>query len=86
MPEWIKVSNRLPDPGVDVILYFRDAFHKDPSWPKTAVMPAWRCNLGEKESHDGMWAIGGRLGKCYRTIRLEDGIAWMPMPEPPEKC
>lgn len=83
MREWIKVSDRLPEPGVDVILCFRDTLHQDPSWPKVAVMSAWRCNLAQ-ETPDGMWAVEGRLGRSYSAVPLEDGIAWMPMPEPPE--
>lgn len=82
MGEWIKISDRLPDPGVDVLLCFRDTHHTDPSWPRVVVLPAWRGNLAE--SPNGSFAIEGRLGRSYSSADIEDAIAWMPMPEPPD--
>ena len=79
--KWISCNKRLPDCGEDVILYFHDSFHKHPSWPKMDVKPAWRCNVDEEDSPDGAWAIEGRLGNY--VVDLKDGIAWMPLPEPP---
>ena len=74
---WVLVKDKLPDPGQDVILAFRDRIHKDPSWPKVAVRPAWRCNVGERDSPNGAWAIEHYMGF---VAPIEDGIAWMPMP------
>lgn len=84
MPKWIRVSDHLPEPGENVILYFRDSRHKDPSWPRLVVMPAWLANIGEKESPDGAFAIEGRLGDSYSVVSLEDAIAWMPLPDLPD--
>ena len=78
---WILSRDRLPEVGEDVILYFKDTVHTHPSWPKIDVKPAWRCNVGEKNSPDGDWAIEGRLGNF--VIPLQDGIAWMPLPALP---
>ena len=79
--KWILCSDRLPDVGEDIILFFKDTFHTQPSWPKTIVKSAWRCNFGQKGSPDGAWAIQGRLYDF--GIPLQDGIAWMPLPAPP---
>lgn len=78
--DWIPCSERLPEFCVDVILYFHDTYHKHPSWPKYDVKPAWR-HYGAECNSDGGWVIEGRLGGY--GIELEDGIAWMPLPEPP---
>ena len=81
--KWILCRDRLPDAGEDIILFFKDTLHKHPQWPKMDVKPAWRCNLGAKNSPNGDWAIGGRFGTY--AIPFHDGIAWMPLPEPPLK-
>ena len=80
MPNWILVKERLPDIGQDVILAFHDTFHTDATWPKVAVKPAWRCNV-VADSPNGEWAIEHLYNM---TIPIEDGIAWMEMPELPE--
>lgn len=77
MPDWILVKDRLPDIGQDVILVFHDTFHTDATWPKVAVRPAWRCNVGAY-SPNGEWAIEHGY---HMTIPIEDGIAWMELPE-----
>ena len=51
---WISCRKKLPAPGQDVILFFHDTFHTHPSWPDPAVQPAWRANVGEPESPDGI--------------------------------
>ena len=79
--KWILSRDGLPEVGEDVILFFKDSFHKHPSRPKIDVKPAWRCNVGEKNSPEGDWAIEGRLGNY--VIPLQDGIAWMPLPALP---
>ena len=81
--KWIPCSERLPKSGENVILFFYDTFHTHPSWEKTRVLPAWRCNVGEERSPNGEWAIEGR---CWNdvVIDLKDGIAWMPLPKEPE--
>lgn len=82
MVKWIDVQEQLPDPGENVILYFRDTVHTMPVWPKTNVMAAWRGNIS-KQTPDGEWVICGRQWNI--PIEIGAGIAWMPMPEPPEK-
>lgn len=79
---WIACSDRLPEVGEDIILFFRDRFHKDPSWPKTVIKSAWRCNTANPNTPNGDWAIEGRL--YHSAIPFEDGIAWMPLPEAPD--
>ena len=78
--KWIPCRERLPRVGEDVILYFRDTYHTDPSWPETQFLPAWRCNVAEEDTPNGQWAIEGRLWNTV-VIDIEDGIAWMPMPK-----
>ena len=78
--KWIRCSERLPASGQDIILMFRDTYHKHDSWPKISVKPAWRCNVGEESSPDGLWAIEGRLGMGM-TLSLSDGICWMELPD-----
>ena len=79
---WILCRDRLPKSGEEVVLFFRDTFHTHPSWPKTQVLCAWRCNVNENKTPNGEWAIEGR---CWNNvvISLEDGIAWMPLPGRP---
>lgn len=77
---WIPCGERLPKAGENVILYFRDTFHTDPSWPETQVLPAWRCNVAEENKPNGQWAIEGRIWSTT-VIDIEDGIAWMPLPK-----
>lgn len=76
---WVKCKDELPPVGVNVILCFKDTFHTHPSWPQKQVMAAWICNV-DKEHPKGEWAIEGRLGNY--VVEIDDGIAWMPMPEP----
>jgi len=78
--EWIPCSKQLPKAGQDILLYFNDTYHTDPSWSPTAVQPAWRCNIDET-TPNGQWAIEGRLWHTT-VIDIEDGIAWMPLPHP----
>ena len=82
--EWIPCSERLPKIGQDVILFFHDSIHTHPSWEKTPVMPAWICNVGEEASPNGEWAIEGRFGGNMWVEPLDSGIAWMPLPNPPD--
>lgn len=82
MPQWISCKDQLPDWREDIILYFHDTYHQHPSWPKMYVVPAWRANVGEKDTPEGLWAIEGRLGNY--TVPIEDGIAWMHLPNAPE--
>lgn len=82
--EWILCKDRLPEKGQDVILVFRDTFHTHRSWPRIAISPAWRCNVGEEKTPDGEWALTGRLYSIWpKGIGIEDGIAWMALPELP---
>ncbi len=76
---WVPCDMELPPVGADVILTYRDTFHTHESWPKVSVMPAWICNIDD-DNPKGQWAIEGRLGNY--VLPIEDGIAWMPMPEP----
>ncbi len=75
---WTPCSEELPPVGADVILRFKDTLHTHPDWPKTAVKPAWICNVCE-ETPRGQWAIEGRLGDFI--VDIDSGIEWMPMPE-----
>lgn len=80
-PEWILCKDRLPEKWENVILYYRDDHHTDPSWPKIGVAPAWRCNVGIPGAPKGEWSIEGRLGW---VAPLKCGIAWMALPKPEE--
>ena len=80
---WIKCSDRLPEKGKNVILFFRDTVHSHSSWEEYTVQPAWICNWGEPETPDGAWAISGRYGGFGWVEPLNAGIAWFPLPEPP---
>ena len=76
----IGCQNEPAPPGQDVILIFHDTYHTHPSWPKIAIAPAWRCNVGEDDSKPyGQWAIDGRLGGY--VVDYGDGICWMPLPD-----
>ena len=77
--KWIMCSERLPEIGENVILYFLDTYHTHPSWPRRTVSSAWRCNVDKETTPNGQWAITGRLWNDT-VIDIEDGIAWMPMP------
>lgn len=76
--EWILCSEKLPEMGEDIILYFKDTYHTHLSWPETNIKSAWRCNINEI-TPNGQWAINGRLWRDT-VLDIEDGIAWMPMP------
>ena len=81
---WINCKEEMPDPGKDVILFFRDTYHKHSDWDEYTVMPAWICNVDpEMGTPDGEWAISGRYGGSPWVQPLDTGIAWMQMPEAP---
>ena len=83
--EWTSCEHKelLPGRGQDVILLFRDTFHKHKDWPRIAVSPAWRCNVEEEKTPYGQWALTGRLYSIFPgVIDIEDGIAWMALPNP----
>lgn len=71
-PRWIPVTERLPEKYTDVLIYYeRNA------WPDGADYPVRKREIG--------------IGFCGGPDRWHvdhcsgvDGLAWMPLPEPPE--
>lgn len=75
IPRWTPCSEKLPDPGQDVILVYRDDNHNN----EIRVSPAWRGNVWEPEQQNGIWILTKRMSS---SANIEDGIAWTPLPEP----
>ena len=66
---WISVKERLPDEGVEVLVYC--CYFKDNCSQEIASL----------DSYGGIqyWDLEGR-----QYLEMEDVTHWMPLPEPPE--
>ena len=65
---WIPVETALPEEGVSVLVYAeRNAYGDNGKYRKKVIDIGWQV--------DGKWHIDG----CNGVV----GIAWMPMPTPP---
>ena len=71
--QWFFVDDILPDGGEPVLAYYeRNA------WPYGSDTAVRKKEIGIGWHVDGMWHVDG----CSKVV----GIAWMPIPEPPEEA
>lgn len=95
--EWIKVTDRLPTPGVPVLAYFRNSYNKD-----RIIRAEWSDgnSLEASWESDADWAIYDEENDRYlcpegwfESNEYEDThwnitdrvTHWMPLPGPPIK-
>ena len=73
MMEWIKVTNQLPDPFTDVLVWDENRGFKIGSWIKRDDLPDGR-----------MWVINGSSGGIDTSIEVYPPDYWCPLPETPD--
>lgn len=81
--EWISVNVRLPEEGVEVLLYYSDLYGIDlGSWNglkySNGGWHTWKHGWSQIKTE---WVTGKPGKKC---IKGEQPTHWMPLPEPPE--
>ena len=69
--EWIKCSERMPEPGVEVLVWIDG--HRGPAWSNNHALVAYRSAIS------GHWL----QERHERSEPLIGVTHWMPLPEPP---
>lgn len=67
-PKWVRCRERMPEPGVWVLVYLCD--------PGDVRLALWKP---ECENHYGLWLRYGQ-----QTSIADEVTNWLPLPEPPE--
>lgn len=77
MSKWIKCSERIPDISTEIIVACKGY------GGKVVVSSVWVAKYGHAKTEKGRRIQFHRNGRIY--CELEEIIAWMPLPEPPEE-